>query len=95
MTKAEFIATLKQEVPDVFATKAAAEKAYNAFCSILAKAALTESGTRLPGVGTLALTQRSARTGRNPRTGVAIKIPARKSVKFTPAATLAEKAHKH
>ncbi len=36
----------------------------------------------LPGLGKLVLVQRKARMGRNPQTGVAIKIPAKKVVKF-------------
>ena len=36
----------------------------------------------LPGIGKIALVKRKARKGRNPRTGEAIKIPAKKAVKF-------------
>ncbi len=36
----------------------------------------------LPGLGKLVLVQRKARIGRNPQTGEAIKIPAKKVVKF-------------
>jgi DNA-binding protein HU-beta len=36
----------------------------------------------LPGVGKIVLVQRKARIGRNPQTGQAIKIPAKKVVKF-------------
>ena len=36
----------------------------------------------LPGRGKLVLVQRKARMGRNPQTGEAIKIPAKKVVKF-------------
>ena len=36
----------------------------------------------LPGIGKIALVKRKARTGRNPGTGEAIKIPAKKAVKF-------------
>ncbi len=36
----------------------------------------------LPGIGKLLLVQRKARMGRNPQTGEAIKIPAKKVVKF-------------
>jgi DNA-binding protein HU-beta len=36
----------------------------------------------LPGIGRLVRVDRKARTGRNPATGVAIKIPAKKVVKF-------------
>lgn len=94
MTKAEFIVAFKQALPEVFPTKAAAEKAYTAFCDVLSGAISTEDGTRLPGVGSFTVTRRAARTGRNPRTGKAIKIPARKAVKFSPARSLAEKVRK-
>ena len=36
----------------------------------------------LPGIGKLVLVQRKARMGRNPATGEAIKIKAKKVVKF-------------
>ena len=36
----------------------------------------------IPGIGKLVLVQRAARTGRNPATGEAIQIPAKKVVKF-------------
>jgi DNA-binding protein HU-beta len=36
----------------------------------------------LPGLGKLVLVNRKARIGRNPQTGEAIKIPAKKVVKF-------------
>lgn len=91
MTKAEFIATFKQSLPEVFSTKAAAEKAYIAFCSILAEAAACKDGVRLPKVGSFSVTRRAARTGRNPRTGKAVRIPARNAVKFTPSQALVDK----
>ena len=36
----------------------------------------------LPGVGKLVVVNRKARMGRNPQTGVAIKIPAKRVLKF-------------
>lgn len=36
----------------------------------------------IPGIGKLVLVERQARTGRNPQTGEAIQIPAKKVVKF-------------
>jgi len=36
----------------------------------------------MPGIGRLVRVERKARTGRNPATGEAIKIPAKKVVKF-------------
>lgn len=41
-----------------------------------------KNGFMLPGLGKLVLIQRKARMGRNPATGEAIKIPAKKVVKF-------------
>lgn len=38
--------------------------------------------------GTFAVTKRSARNGRNPRTGEEIKIKASKSLRFRPSSTL-------
>ncbi len=41
-----------------------------------------KNGFVLPGLGKLVLVHRKARMGRNPATGEAIKIPAKKVVKF-------------
>lgn len=41
-----------------------------------------KNGFTLPGLGKLVLVQRKARMGRNPATGEAIKIKAKKVVKF-------------
>jgi len=50
----------------------------------LAKTAYEEAkrGFTLPGVGKLVVVKRKARTGRNPRTGESIKIPAKTVLKF-------------
>ena len=44
----------------------------------------------IPGFGGWSQTQKKARTGRNPRTGATVKIPAGKGVKFTVGATFKE-----
>lgn len=41
-----------------------------------------ENSFTIPGIGKLVLVNRPARTGRNPRTGEAIQIPAKQVVKF-------------
>ncbi len=41
-----------------------------------------KNGFTLPGLGKLVLVNRKARMGRNPQTGEAIKIPAKRVVKF-------------
>jgi DNA-binding protein HU-beta len=45
----------------------------------------------LLGFGSFKVVERSAREGRNPRTGEKIQIPASKSVKFTPGKPLKQR----
>ncbi|MBI1816425.1 MAG: HU family DNA-binding protein [Deltaproteobacteria bacterium] len=45
---------------------------------------------KIPGLGTFKKVQTKARMGRNPQTGEAIKIPARKKVRFSVAKPLKE-----
>jgi DNA-binding protein HU-beta len=53
------------------------------------KTTLKKSGSvTIVGFGTFAVTKRAARTGRNPRTGAAIKIKAAKVPKFKPGKAL-------
>ncbi len=49
---------------------------------------------RLVGFGTFTVTKRAATTGRNPRTGEPIKIPASKRPKFTAGKELKEAVNK-
>lgn len=42
----------------------------------------------LPGIGKLKVAERKARAGRNPQTGEAIQIPAKKVIKLVPAKAL-------
>jgi DNA-binding protein HU-beta len=44
----------------------------------------------LPGIGKLKVGERPARIGRNPQTGAAIQIAAKKVVKFVPAKALSD-----
>jgi DNA-binding protein HU-beta len=61
-------------------------KVARAFLDKLSATAITEVKKNgvfvLPGIGRLVRQDRKARTGRNPATGEAIKIPAKKVVKF-------------
>ena len=54
------------------------------FLEALAKLAYknAKNGFTIPGLGKLVLVNRKARMGRNPATGQAIKIPAKRVVKF-------------
>jgi DNA-binding protein HU-beta len=65
-------------------SKAAAARALDSMIEGV-KVTLKKGGTvTLIGFGTFAATKRPARTGRNPRTGAAIKIKAAKVPKFRP-----------
>jgi DNA-binding protein HU-beta len=81
MTKAEFIVSIAK---DAKITKAAAEKALNSFTSNVTRALKKGDKLTLTGFGTFMVAKRKARSGRNPRTGKEIKIPATKVAKFKP-----------
>jgi DNA-binding protein HU-beta len=63
--------------------KSDAEKAVNAFITVVQAAVAADDKVTLPGFGNWSRSQRSARTGRNPRTGEPVHIPAAKAVKFS------------
>jgi DNA-binding protein HU-beta len=79
MTKAELIASIGKEAK---ISKAAAEKAINAFTNTVMKALKKGDKLALTGFGTFSVAKRRARTGRNPQTGKEIKIPATRVAKF-------------
>ncbi len=79
LTQAQFIKTLAAEVDLPAKTVKDLVTAY----SELAVKETKKSGVCiLPGIGRLVRQERKARMGRNPQTGEAIKIPAKKVVKF-------------
>jgi DNA-binding protein HU-beta len=63
-------------------TKADAKRALDAFTEVVVKSLKKGDKIALVGFGTFSVSQRSARTGRNPRTGEPIKIKAKKVAKF-------------
>ena len=71
-------------------TKTDAEKALNGMTEAITKALSTGDNVTLIGFGTFSVSERAARTGRNPSTGKEIKIAAKKVAKFKPGKTLAE-----
>lgn len=79
MTKAELVALIATKAD---LNKAAAERALNAVLAALESSLADEGKVTLTGFGTLDVETRKERTGRNPRTGSPIMIPAAKVVKF-------------
>jgi DNA-binding protein HU-beta len=71
-------------------SKAAAEKALNGTLAAIAESLNNGGKVTLVGFGTFSVSKRDARQGRNPQTGKAIKIPAKKVVKFKAGSKLSE-----
>jgi DNA-binding protein HU-beta len=77
--------------PEAFPSKAAAKRALNTVGAALFDLLSRGEKVRFPGIGSFAVKERRARTGRNPRTGEEIRIPAKKTVSFSPAKALKER----
>jgi DNA-binding protein HU-beta len=69
-------------------SKAQSEKSVNAIFEGISRSLKQGKDARFVGFGTFTVTKRSARTGRNPRTGAAIKIAAAKVARFRPGKEL-------
>jgi len=67
-------------------SKSQAENALNATIDAIQTAVAGGDKVTLPGFGAWSQSQRSARQGRNPRTGEIVQIPASKGVKFSAGA---------
>ncbi len=87
MNKNELIQAVAEEIGS---TKADAEKAVNAVFGIISGQLKGGKEVRLVNFGTFLVAQRKETTGRNPRTGQAIKIKASKQPKFRPGKVLKE-----
>jgi len=69
-------------------SKAAAGRALEALIGGVKSTLKKNNSVTLVGFGTFSVTKRAARSGRNPRTGAAIKIKAAKVPKFRPGKAL-------
>jgi DNA-binding protein HU-beta len=80
MTKAELV---EKMASDADVSKAEAEKCLKSFIDAVVKTLKKGNKVALVGFGTFSVSKRKARIGRNPQTGEAIKILARKVPKFS------------
>jgi DNA-binding protein HU-beta len=85
MTKADLIEGM---AADAKISKAAAGKALDSMIKHVTKTLKKGGKVTLVGFGSFSVSKRKARMGRNPQTGEAIKIKARKVPKFTPGKSL-------
>ena len=85
MNKAELIGAVAGKAN---LSRSDARSAVEAMVSTIRAAMKNGGKVSLVGFGTFSAPLRPARPGRNPRTGEAIQIPARKVPKFTPGRSL-------
>ena len=79
MNKTELVATVAEKAA---LSKKDAEKAVSAVVDTITAALADGDKVQLVGFGTFEVRERAARTGKNPRTGAAIKIEASKVPAF-------------
>ena len=88
MNKAELIEEVAGETG---LTKRTSGKAVDAVVSAISDCLTRGEKVTLVGFGTLRVTKKKARVGRNPQTGESINIPAKKVPKFVPGKNLKNK----
>jgi len=88
MNKAELIAQLAE---DAGITKTQANATLDSFVSTVTKTLKKGDKVTLVGFGTFSVSKRAARVGRNPQTGEAIKIKAKKVARFKAGKELSAK----
>jgi DNA-binding protein HU-beta len=81
VNKMDLIASVADETE---LPRAKAAEVVDAVFAAIGKALKDEQEVRLVGFGTFATAKRKAATGRNPRTGEEIEIPASVAIKFKP-----------
>ena len=90
MNKAELVDAIAAETK---LTKADAGRALEAFVNATTKALKKGDRVALVGFGSFSVSNRAARTGRNPQTGKEIKIAAKNVVRFKAGAELSGKVN--
>ena len=88
MNREELIEKIAQETGE---TKAATERFLASFIGHVQKAVAEGDRVALLGFGTFESSETAARTGRNPSTGEAMQIPAKRRVKFKAGKQFADK----
>ena len=79
MNKRELVAAMAEKAE---LSKKDSEKALKAFIDVVSEELKNGGKIQLVGFGTFEVSERAARTGKNPQTGAAIQIPASKAPKF-------------
>lgn len=91
MNRSELVAKISEKSE---LTKKDSEKALAAFIEAVTEELAAQGKVQLVGFGTFEVREREARTGRDPRTGNPIKIPASKAPAFKAGKALKEAVNK-
>ncbi len=91
MNKTELVAAMAAKAD---LSKKDAEAALKAFTDVVAEQLKKGDKIQLVGFGTFEVSKRSARSGRNPRTGETMKIAASKAPKFKAGKALKDTVNK-
>ena len=87
MTKDQLISDIAEAIDT---PKNTVRAALEQLSEIVSDALENSDEITLPGIGKFKVSERPARIGRNPKTGQALQIAAKKVVKFVPAKALSE-----
>ncbi len=87
MNKGELVDAIAK---DAGLSKADAGKALNSFITNVSGSLKKGNSVQLIGFGTFSISNRAARSGRNPQTGATIQIKAKKVAKFKAGKALAD-----
>lgn len=77
--KADLVSSIAEQAG---ITKKEAQAAYDAFIGYISDSCQRGERCAVPGLGSFSVSERKARTGRNPRTNETINIPASKNIRF-------------
>ena len=86
MNKAELVTALSDAAPS--ATKADIDRILQALTTTIVDEVRKGGEVAMPGLGKFILKETAARTGRNPRTGEAMEIAAKKGLSFKPSSVV-------
>ena len=91
MNKAELVAAMAEKTQ---LSKKDTEATLKAFTDVVAEELKKGEKIQLVGFGTFEVSERAARTGRNPQTGAEMTIPASKAPKFKAGKALKDAVNK-
>lgn len=87
MNKAELIESVQAQLGGE-STKKDATEALAAVLDSISKGVKADGSVQIIGFGTFKISERGARTGRNPKTGEPMEIGASKTIRFSPSSNL-------